>query len=97
MSAEEKFQCESWTFLFAVGGLFWFLYGVAGSVGWCFSVTFNVGMREVLCWFAWCLGMLSGGSAGKRISEEEERYIGSALSSTCVTVVSQSHGFIIRV
>jgi len=29
-----------------------------------FSVRVNVGMREVSCWYAWCLGVLKGCGGG---------------------------------
>jgi len=47
LSAEKIFQCESSVFLLVFLGLFLVLYGVSGSAGWCFVVTFNVGMRDV--------------------------------------------------
>jgi len=54
MSLENFFCGESKAFLFVFGGLFLFLYGVSGSVGWCFCalsmllcVTFNVAKRDV--------------------------------------------------
>ncbi len=50
MSAEKFFCGESWAFLVLFLALFVVLYGVFGSVWWCFSVTFYVGLREVSCW-----------------------------------------------
>ncbi len=54
MSAEKKFQRGSADILFVSGALLLVLYGVSGSVfgvlacaSMLFSVTFNVGMRDV--------------------------------------------------
>jgi len=52
MSAENFFCGESGAFLFVAEPLFMVLYGVLGADGWCFSVTFYVGVRDVSCWLA---------------------------------------------
>jgi len=47
MSLEKNFQRESSTFQFVFWALLVVLYGVSGCVWWCFSVKFNVGLRDV--------------------------------------------------
>ena len=55
----KKIFCgESVAFLFVFQVLLLVLYGVLGAVWWCFCVKFCVGLRDVSCWHAWCLGML---------------------------------------